>query len=288
MENSNVNVTTNEKKGAEKKPSVFKSICSFIGFIAGAWFFIMSITGGFDNEYEKLQSGDVKGAIDTFIDENIPVKESEKTSKTSSTSGYRTADELEIVWREDWEQYTLYVEPFHTDINKYSDTEPYYTPVEEWLIGKSCYMMDNFVVEYADVTISEIYSSLSTDYWMYTQGNMFYDLRGIDAVENINGLMRENDSPLSIIIEGQILNVEGEGNVIQIFDLSTTEENLYKYENNDYTADLNCLVDISMLDNKDEFFVNDFVTIYAMYAGRIPTQNGSYQPLIVAVAMELQ
>ena len=43
-----------------------------------------------------------------------------------------------------------------------------------------------------------------------------------------------------------------------------------------------------MLDNKDEFFVNDFVTIYAMYAGRIPTQNGSYQPLIVAVAMELQ
>ena len=50
MEN-NSNVTVNENK--EKKPSVFKTICSGIGSIALLWFCYMSITGGFDNEYEK-------------------------------------------------------------------------------------------------------------------------------------------------------------------------------------------------------------------------------------------
>ena len=280
--NNNVNVTTNENKEGEKKPSVFKTICSFIGFIAGAWLFIMCISGGFDNEYEKLQSGDIKGAVDTFIEEDVPVLNTSKEKE--SVSGYRTADELEIVWDEEYQEYKLYV-----DTVDHFEEEPYYTTAYEWLLGKSCYMMDNYVVECPEtLTLSGIYSKLNTSYWMYTEGNMFFDYRGINAVEELNSLMRTNDHCLGIILEGQILNVEGEGNVIQIFDLSTTEENLYKYENNDYTADLNCLVDISMVDNKDEFFVNDFVTIYAEYCGRIPTQNGSYQPLIVAVAMELQ
>ncbi len=247
MESDNNVNGINKNNGTEKKPSVFKTICSFIGFIAGAWLFIMSITGGFDNEYEKLQSGDIKGAVDTFIEEDVPVMNTSKEKETK----------------------------------KYSDES-------EWMAGKSCYMMDNFVVDYGDMTQSDIYSFIDCAYYDYTYGYRYLDLRGINAVEILNDFMRENDCWENIILEGQILNVEGEGNVIQIFDLSTTKENLNKYENNDYTADLNCLVDISMLDNKDEFFVNDFVTIYAMYSGRIPMQNGSYQPLIVAVAMELQ
>ena len=40
MENNNVNVTTNEKKEAEKKPSVFKTICGFITWGIGALLFI--------------------------------------------------------------------------------------------------------------------------------------------------------------------------------------------------------------------------------------------------------
>ena len=278
MENNKVNVTTNEKKEAEKKPSVFKSICSFVGFIAGAWFFIMCITGGFDNEYEKLQSGDIKGAVDTFIEEDVPVVNNSKEEENAS--GYVP----EITWNEYCQAYTMWVEPLDT-----TESEPYEVILSsDWMMGKSCYMMDNYVVDYGNASMSEIYSYIDSAYNSYINGYNYFDLRGIDAIENLNGLMRENDYQMEIILEGQILNVEGEGNVIQIFDLSTTEENLYKYENNDFTADLNCLVDISMLDNKDEFFVNDFVTIYARYCGRIPTQNGSYQPLIVAVAMELQ
>jgi len=272
--NNNVNVTTNENKEVEKKPSVFKSICSFVGFIAGAWLFIMCITGGFDNEYEKLQSGDIKGAVDTFVEEDVPVLNSSKRQK--SVSGYKP----EII--RNGSGYDLYVEPYDTSV------DPYEIEVDEWMVGKTCYMMDNYVIDYGNMSVSEIYELIYYAHYSYINGYNYFDLRGIDAIENLNGLMRENDYQMEIILEGQILNVEGEGNVIQIFDLSTTEENLYKYENNDFTADLNCLVDISMVDNKDEFFVNDFVTIYARYCGRIPTQNGSYQPLIVAVAMELQ
>lgn len=58
--------------------------------------------------------------------------------------------------------------------------------------------------------------------------------------------------------------------------LSTSDESFSGY------------VDVSIVENLDQFFVGDTVTIYASYGGRVEMENGSYIPLIVAVELELQ
>lgn len=289
MENNNVNVTTNEKKEAEKKPSVFKTICGFITWGIGALLFITVATGGLDDLFYKLQMGGRPGNETIWGDtgkadqqgNKITYKEDAAHETTYTSSGYRTGDELEIVWNDDAQSYLL-------EVKTENDSFVYDEYVTDWLIGKSCYIMDNYVVDRGGVSITQTYFFMDNAYYSYINGNNFLDLRGINAVSELNNLMRKNDYFANIIIEGQILNIEEQGNVIQIFDMSTSEENLYIYENGGNYSDLICYVDISMLDNKDEYFVNDTVTIYANYCGRVETTDGSYQPLIVAVAMELQ
>lgn len=182
-------------------------------------------------------------------------------------------------------------EAVNTSDNIYSDNET--TDVESdavdiWFDGKSSYMMDTYVVDYGNFSENEIYTCIKNAYSFYTYGYTFYDFRDYSATSKINDLMRTNDNFIPIIIEGEILNIEGQGNIIEIYDMRTTEENIYISQNGIDATSLNCIIDISMVDNKDEFFVNDNVTIYANYCGRLNTTSGSYKPLIVAVAVELQ
>lgn len=157
--------------------------------------------------------------------------------------------------------------------------------------GKS-YLLENYQVELfsynseTKTTKSEAYefmSSLSGDYAGGRTG-WFEDYRDIKAPQYINNAMR-NGYDVAMILEGQVLSIEEGGNVIMLQDNIFSDNDLYNV-NSAFDA-LTCYVDVSMLEDT-ELYTGDYVTLYAYMPGKMPMQDGSYSPCIIALAVEFQ
>ena len=154
--------------------------------------------------------------------------------------------------------------------------------------GKS-YFLENFQVDCGDETEAEIYDWLDEIHTGYFEGNYYYflDYTGSDAVQFLNDDMRYGEKP-TMKLEGQIMSIEEGGNVIMLYDMFDDEEAISAYDYGTAFDILQCYVDVSMVENKDQLYVGDYVDIYAYMPGKMPMQDGSYAPCIIAVAADIQ
>lgn len=156
--------------------------------------------------------------------------------------------------------------------------------------GNGSYVLDNYQVNIKkNRELSEVYGFIDEFRTEYENGNyeFFDDFTSYEATGLINKNLRAEYGTTAFKIEGQIISIEGDGNMYRIYDMYTANEGAHAYDRGILPDILDVYVDFSMLENKDELFMNDYVTVYVYMPGTIPMQDGTSIPCLIALGAEV-
>ncbi len=148
------------------------------------------------------------------------------------------------------------------------------------------YLLENYQVELFN-TEAEVYELIEENYndYLADHKDWFLDYTDIKATQYLNDDMR-NERVIVMVLEGQILSIEEGGNVILMQDNILDDNEIYDIASA-FDA-LTCYVDVSMVENKDQLYVGDYIEVCAVMPGKMPMQDGSYSPCIIAFVVEFQ